>query len=205
MSEAAVMRACQIGARGWDHAGWMGGFYPDDLPHDWRLGYYANEFSLVLVPAEQWCVASSSELEDWAEAVPGAFGFYLEMAAQADVYLPALKRAAEVLAVQLRGVVFDALPVGDDAARLQQMLGAERIYVDALRPGSRLEHPLRPDQALIGSIPEAERPDLIQLRHQIAQLAALSDADMALFFQGSPPDMALMRQAILLSQIMGYA
>ena len=39
----------RLGARGWRHAHWENDFYPDDLPPDWQLAYYANEFSTVLV------------------------------------------------------------------------------------------------------------------------------------------------------------
>lgn len=38
-----------IGSAGWQHAAWQGEYYPDDLPQDWRLGYYANEFPMVLL------------------------------------------------------------------------------------------------------------------------------------------------------------
>lgn len=43
-----------IGACGWDHPGWRGTFYPEDLPDDWQLGYYSNEYRVILVPAEYW-------------------------------------------------------------------------------------------------------------------------------------------------------
>jgi len=38
-----------IGARGYQHADWMTSFYPEDLPEDWRLAYYANEFNLLVI------------------------------------------------------------------------------------------------------------------------------------------------------------
>jgi hypothetical protein len=37
----------RIAAYGWDHAGWAGGYYPADLPEEWRLAYYANAFPAV--------------------------------------------------------------------------------------------------------------------------------------------------------------
>ncbi len=43
-----------IGARGWLHPGWQGHFYPDDLPQDWQLTYYANEFSMVVIREQEW-------------------------------------------------------------------------------------------------------------------------------------------------------
>lgn len=50
MSEHRVL----IGACGWEHPGWQGTFYPDDLPEDWRLGFYANLHPVVWVPADAW-------------------------------------------------------------------------------------------------------------------------------------------------------
>ena len=44
-----------IGAYGWKHENWSGGFYPDDLPQDWQLTYSSNAFNCVLVPVEYWC------------------------------------------------------------------------------------------------------------------------------------------------------
>jgi hypothetical protein len=49
MSEAIL-----IGTRGWDHDAWQGGFYPAELPVEWRFCYYSNLLRAVLVPAEAW-------------------------------------------------------------------------------------------------------------------------------------------------------
>ena len=38
-----------IGSLGWQHLAWQESFYPEDLPVDWRLGYYVNEFPLAVV------------------------------------------------------------------------------------------------------------------------------------------------------------
>ena len=38
-----------IGASGWLHSGWQEQFYPEDLPQDWQLAYYGNEFPVVLI------------------------------------------------------------------------------------------------------------------------------------------------------------
>lgn len=43
-----------IGACGWDHPQWDDDFYPDDLPPEWRLGFYGNEYPIVLIPAQAW-------------------------------------------------------------------------------------------------------------------------------------------------------
>ncbi|MCW8933299.1 MAG: hypothetical protein OQK98_01110 [Gammaproteobacteria bacterium] len=65
----------RVGAYGWDQLLWQGTFFPDDLPIDWRLSYYANEFSAVLVPEIKWREAAD-EIESWADDVPDDFRFY---------------------------------------------------------------------------------------------------------------------------------
>lgn len=76
VSEESFIR---VGACGWDLPHWNNSFYPDDLPQDWRLSYYANEFSAVLVPADVW-QAEQENLEDWGDEVGQGFRFYLQQA-----------------------------------------------------------------------------------------------------------------------------
>lgn len=38
-----------IGSLGWQHEAWQGDYYPEDLPCEWRLGYYSNEFPLSVI------------------------------------------------------------------------------------------------------------------------------------------------------------
>ncbi len=73
--------ACEVlvGARGWEHEAWTGSFYPQDLPEDWRLTYYANAFRSVLVPAERLASVTGENLTRWREEVPEDFLFYLEV------------------------------------------------------------------------------------------------------------------------------
>lgn len=62
-------------ARGWCHDDWYGAFYPDDLPPEWRLAYYANEFRSLLA-TEQECV--QGYCDDWAEELSGEFALCVE-------------------------------------------------------------------------------------------------------------------------------
>jgi hypothetical protein len=69
----------EVIARGWERSDWWGEFYPEDLPEDWRLSYFANAFQSVLVPAASWREAPRGRLAQWAEDVPDRFRFYLEL------------------------------------------------------------------------------------------------------------------------------
>lgn len=72
-----------IASLGWDHAAWSGAFYPDDLPPEWRLAYYANEFRAVVVPAALWRGADAGTAAQWAADTAEGFRFLLEAAAGA--------------------------------------------------------------------------------------------------------------------------
>jgi len=72
VSEESSIR---VGACHWDYEHWQKSFYPHDLPEDWRLSYYANEFSTVLLPASVMC-CNEQTLESWADDVGEAFRFY---------------------------------------------------------------------------------------------------------------------------------
>lgn len=81
--------SCIIGSWGWRHSEWGNDvFYPDDLPEDWQLSYYANEFDLAVVPASYWSADGYGE-DDWLDDVTNTFIFYidwpfLQLADQAD-------------------------------------------------------------------------------------------------------------------------
>lgn len=68
-----------VGTYGWEHSAWLDVYYPDDLPEDWRLGYYANEFGCVVVPARVWGAASLGVIEQWLQDVGEDFMFFLEL------------------------------------------------------------------------------------------------------------------------------
>jgi len=66
-----------IGACGWKHPAWLNDFYAEDLPEDWLLGFYSNEFTVVYVPANDW--VNEVTLADWAEDITESFRFILEL------------------------------------------------------------------------------------------------------------------------------
>ena len=93
----------EITTRGWDRPDWIGTFYPDDLPEEWRLSYFANVFGTVLVPLDLRRGSDRQVLAGWAADVPDGFGFYLETAAAPTQQ--ERSRAAESLGTRLWGWV----------------------------------------------------------------------------------------------------
>ena len=66
-----------MGTCGWSHAAWLNDFYSEDLPEDWQLGFYSNEFPVVYVPAADW--VDVADLSEWTEDVSDSFRFVLEI------------------------------------------------------------------------------------------------------------------------------
>ena len=71
-----------VGARGWEHPQWLEAYYPDDLPEDWRLDYYSNEFGCVILPADLWMTTDEDVIEQWLEEAEEDFMFFLELPEQ---------------------------------------------------------------------------------------------------------------------------
>lgn len=72
------------------HVDWQEAFYPHDLPEDWRLAYYANAWSCVLVPADY--PLTDDELADWLDDTPEDFHLYFELPRTS--YSPEIQRIA---------------------------------------------------------------------------------------------------------------
>ncbi len=68
-----------VGTIGWDHDDWVGGFYPDDLPDDWRFAYYSNDYRAALATADHVRPESMAQIADWAEDCDDAFRFVIEI------------------------------------------------------------------------------------------------------------------------------
>jgi hypothetical protein len=104
-----------VTARGWSYPSWHGTFYPDDLPEDWRLSYYSNEFNAVVVPATEWVGMDVVEIERWVEDVPEEFLFYLEIEDPIADWEHTAK-TVQPLASQLGGFLLRPMEVDADLA-----------------------------------------------------------------------------------------
>ena len=99
------MNRIDLVPRGWEQESWIRGFYPDDLPEEWRLCYFANEFSSVLLPRTTWLSVADDVVIAWAEDLPAGFRVYLEGVCAA--HEGKLDRVLSALGGHLVGVVND--------------------------------------------------------------------------------------------------
>lgn len=82
------MKRIWIGTSGWSYDHWRGAFYPDDLPRDEWLDYYAERLSSVEINASFYRLPAEDTLRDWARRVPKDFLF----AFKASRYLTHMKK-----------------------------------------------------------------------------------------------------------------
>lgn len=96
-----------LGAKGWEWPAWDGGFYPEDMPPEWRLTYYNTQFSCVFLPSERWRGAEMEEIAQWARDTHDRFLFLLEGEAGGAVPGALLGRALCLPAEDGRLIWFD--------------------------------------------------------------------------------------------------
>jgi hypothetical protein len=215
-----------IGARGWEHDPWAGSFYPVDLPQEWRLTYYNNEFHTVLVPAEHWADRPPEALAAWPAEVRPGFRFFLELAdpqLDPDAFDPqALRANADALGALLGGMVLrlQAPPAVD---RLEHLLEQLVPLPLALQARTELSVPhielLAAHGAEVCWTPGAAMPhggvgiipapgDGYTLRGLRAELEAFlvlagEHARVHLFVEGEPPDLQIMRDGRAIAGLLG--
>ncbi len=172
-----------IGARGWLHPGWQGSFYPDDLPQDWRLAYYANEFSMLVMREQEW--AQIDDMAALREDCPQDFHFIVELPALADgIISPDYIDRIRQLGSQCAGVIIRA-----DQVQAQQVL----VDCQSLLPETIPCYIANAKNSVIHVHSGASLKQLRTLMETALQMSALSPA--LIIVEGEPPDIELLRNA----------
>jgi hypothetical protein len=120
MSQAptAALASVAVVADGWWNLADAAGYFPEDLPDDWRPVYFANDYQGVYLPYADWQQVPRDTLADWHREVHAGFSWYLEW--------PAPERPASAAPEQLAAA----------AASLGHKLGAcVRWCADTDAPG----------------------------------------------------------------------
>ena len=111
-----------MGACGWKHQAWLTDFYEEDLPADWQLGFYSNEFSVVYVPAADWI--DNDDVTEWTDEVSESFRFILEVSAdviQDPQRFTAALTKAKILGDFCLGLVFHVNQVVMENVKMFEM------------------------------------------------------------------------------------
>lgn len=132
---------CHLGAIGWDKPEWVGSFYPEDMPPEWRLSFYNTHFSCVYLPYVLWHRVSVDELARWRDDTLERFRFLLEPPPDGATPEDAARLAAlapkALLAAPREGPAILWLEPGVDLKALAQALQArvaagESVHVISL-------------------------------------------------------------------------
>lgn len=86
-----VAQPIRIGTSGWEYEHWRGRFYPDDLPRDRWLEFYAERFDTVELNASFYRLPAPATFGAWARRVPDRF----TLAVKASRYLTHVRRLRE--------------------------------------------------------------------------------------------------------------
>ncbi len=107
MPNLSADRRLLLGTVGWERPDWGAGYYPPDLPREWRLAYYSNDCGCVLLPAAAWCAVPPDALGELLDEAPHQLAFFLEAPGGGG---PAPRRAALELFAARRAVLLSARP-----------------------------------------------------------------------------------------------
>ncbi len=78
-----MQKTILVGVDDWLRFANDGEFYPDDLPAEWRLGYYANEFETACISLDQTLAGICQDLQ-WLEDLADGFQLYFAPPTDAD-------------------------------------------------------------------------------------------------------------------------
>jgi hypothetical protein len=215
LSEGTRAAGLRIGSRGWDHESWSPGFYPEDLPPEWRLTYYANAFRAVLIPGERLAVSEPAEVARWAADVDPGFAFYAELdPAGGDAALDGWIERLDPLVDLLAGLVLTPACGGLSASRIASLAGrwplawletpGDRIQAAGGPGAQRVWCPGRHGGGCVGLL-DGEPRGPRELRRVIEEFRAASPGcpDALLCFPGTPGSLREMEQARLIVSLLG--
>lgn len=188
-----------VGARGWLHGRWMESFYPEDIPEDWRLGFYANEFNTLLVPWTQWS-ESVNALEEGLDDTANDFHLYLELPNQFQL-LPAHLR-------NIKDHVTGLVCVTQQENGWQAE--AENLKINLLTPITKNNDIFqyftsnllikKPELVLLDS---TKINDLAMMREQLEIALKDTEARLDFIFTDEEPDMEAMQNTQMIAELMG--
>jgi len=189
-----------VGARGWLHQSWLESYYPEDIPDEWRLGYYGNEFNTVLVPWEQWQV-SVEALEEGLDDTSDDFHLYLELP-EAVQPLPA--HLSEILD-RITGLVCTK----GEATGWQEPCSVLNVALFSLLPNEKsLLNCFRASgndklAELVLVDKSTGIDDLALMREQLELVLGLADKRLDLIFVDETPALDSMRNTQMIAELLG--
>lgn len=158
---------------GWDPSPGDADFYPDDLPEDWRLTFFANALGAVVLDVDAWGQVDAGRIAQWVRDVPASFAFYLR-------HDPGAVAVAESAEVRARlGERFGGWILCSDQGHAGDLYGPAYVLLESVSAaaGSRAS-------ALACTVPAGLDTDLRAARRWLEGLAAGARGRPALALMG---------------------
>jgi hypothetical protein len=196
MSNSGKLANLLVAAKEWQHASWEEGYYPEDIPAEWRLGYYANEFRAVLAEPPP----GTEEVAAWLDDVDEDFGFCLDLrqsVADSSALAAFKQQLLGVLATHLPDTIPDSVAIFSETQESDISLPnsrQSRVFDDIRSSGMRLcLYRAEPDLSLVG------------LREDIEVLLASVPPESCciMVWCDEPPPVEIMRQAKMIAELLG--
>lgn len=127
-SVAQEMRVL-LGVRGWDWPVWAHAFFPEGMPHEWRLTYFNTQFECVWLPASQWQALPTHEYARWAGDTHDTFLFLLQSEGDEPVPQALRGRARCIARDDARLVTFDKSTDLKKLAEIIMQFQDEPVYL----------------------------------------------------------------------------
>lgn len=144
--------AVTIGTSGWSYPHWRGVFYPEDLPPEQCLRYYAGRFRSVEINNTFYQLPPAATMASWRDAVPQGFVFAVKASnyithrkklQDADAAVTVFLERVALLGDKLGPILFQLPPrFHSHPERLEHFLSrlpADRRYAFELRDPSWFE------------------------------------------------------------------
>jgi len=194
-----------VGARDWLHRAWLQGYYPEDIPDEWRLGFYGNEFNTLLAPWARWRDGAESEWCEQLEDLDEDFHLYLELPAEVQALPDGLAGLGE--GEQMAGLVCTTSNADD------WQVEADKTGLPLFRPLEQTDIPFQcyvrngEDTTTLVLIDTAQQQleDLVDMREVIEQvLPLLEDIErLDLILVDNEPAIESMRNTRTIAELLG--
>ncbi len=171
-----------VGVYDWRQFGLSDHFYPPDLPQDWRLGYFANEFETACVLLDEADLSAGASMA-WLEDLPDSFRLHFEWVGETP--LKALNREQ---VQQLNHV---------KALHSANAMASSTPFIR----GSDCWTPQQPLASSLARLPGDA--DLQQYRRWIEHWIGLTEQPQRLWLEGSQVSAARLTEVRTLVELMG--
>ena len=207
----ALPYSVMIGACGWEFPAWDAGFYPEDLPTEWRMAYYSNEFPLLQLPLSRILRAEADELDEWLTDSHEAFRLVVELDSELD-----RNAVSRLLALQPKVLAFiimaESISLPESLAQIPCLWAAsedKRCEGHLQAGGGQVWNgegsPCWDERLAPICLQSRDYQDMKRLKQLLLTCApALEEGrTLLLLFAGEPPDIQLMQNARILTELLG--